>query len=641
MKHLVRLISSFSAALLVLSIVAAPICSAVGSQEPSEALSIPDAQTYSEPAQDPDASGTQADPEPAQKPGASNTPADPEPAQESETPGTEVDVESIENASAAEAEEELDFSVMPFSLVGDRTADTAGKITVDGKDDDWANIHGVELNSNDGSFALKEWKAATDEDGNVYICITGECNQWVNFDWKGLDIAQNGATDFLPFCGLDQIPGAEYKLTSDPSGTTMGPFILEAFIPAGHFRDPDFRLSFCGASLPSGSLPVLDRKEPGGGKEPEKAVYNGIVIDGKFYDWDAVVKTAGPSCSNEAHPNCVESCAMVFDGDWVYIYIKENKGWNAGGAGSNGNGKFAITTDLGRTLIVDLESDGTVRGIDGADCRHVGPQWEIAIPASQLPPYEQSINFGFYLEEPVITGVVNLDGSSGNAGSFSGIVCDGYYDDWIDYPHTLVQYSTAGTQHNKVDGEIAIYADGSTLFGHAVTEHPSHLTGGYDLSHAITISFNGDRDYKGKPSDGNLYPVLVTVDAAGNIRYPDVRNLPNGTHEFYIMDARGWKATNINNIQHNDIFGKMYITIQDGKEECEYEIDLEKVAKYIGCHHSDFKLIEVQFGRLGPHWASCAGASSGAWLGIVLCLGVVGVSSLILYLKRRKMSKRI
>ena len=70
---------------------------------------------------------------------------------------------------------------------------------------------------------------------------------------------------------------------------------------------------------------------------------------------------------------------MVFDGDNVYLYVKEEKGYNASNVGSNHNGKFAITTDLGNTLIVQLNQDGTVSGANGATCSHVSSMYGTAL----------------------------------------------------------------------------------------------------------------------------------------------------------------------------------------------------------------------------------------------------------------------
>ena len=69
------------------------------------------------------------------------------------------------------------------------------------------------------------------------------------------------------------------------------------------------------------------------------------------------------------------------------------------------------------------------------------------------------------------------------------------------------------------------------------------------------------------------------------------------------------------------------------QDECEFYLDLEKVAKKFGCDASDFKRIDAQFGRLGQQWITTAGASSGAWLGLILCVGVT--AGVLVYQKKK------
>lgn len=76
-------------------------------------------------------------------------------------------------------------------------------------------------------------------------------------------------------------------------------------------------------------------------------MYNGIVIDGEFADWDAVKKY-------DAHNECISKTAMMFDGDYVYVYVKDGTGGDASGAGTHSNGRYSITTDLGYELVFSL-----------------------------------------------------------------------------------------------------------------------------------------------------------------------------------------------------------------------------------------------------------------------------------------------
>lgn len=169
---------------------------------------------------------------------------------------------------------------------------------------------------------------------------------------------------------------------------------------------------------------------------------------------------------------------MVFDGDYVYIYLKDGATGSAYGAGTHSNGRYSIKTDLGRELVFQLTQDGQVNGIDGVLCQHVGRQWEIAVPKDKLPIYNKTISFGLYLSEPFVKDVANLkdDGSNDSSDGNYDIAYDGLYGDWNKYPHTTIQYATPGTHEHVADASAAIYCDGTQLFGHVETPMQAHLT---------------------------------------------------------------------------------------------------------------------------------------------------------------------
>ena len=365
-------------------------------------------------------------------------------------------------------------------------------------------------------------------------------------------------------------------------------------------------------------------------KDDTEAVYNGIVIDGEFADWDAV-KKYDAVCPNDAHNECISKTAMMFDGDYVYVYVKDGTGGDASGAGTHSNGRYSITTDLGYELVFQLDSKGYVNGVDGVDCRHVGNQWEIAVPKSALPAYNKTISFGLYRSEPFISGTANIkdDGSSDDKIIYD-IRYDGLYGDWEYYPHTTIQYSTAGTHHNMVDSAGALFSNGSTVLGHVYTVMPEHLNeAGGEFTQAVTFKFNDSYNQV-------LYPRFVTVDEQGNINWNPKRDgLSDGTYEFYMFDTSAWGTSkNINELNDADIcYGKMIVTVGSNRDECEFYFDLDKVAQKLGCDVSDFKQISAQFGRLGQEWINTAGASSGAWLGLFIC--IAGTCGVVVYKKKK------
>lgn len=387
--------------------------------------------------------------------------------------------------------------------------------------------------------------------------------------------------------------------------------------------------------------------------------YYGITIDGDFSDWDGVRKYPGA--------NGVNQVAFVFDGDYLYVYIDEpTQAFSATWSGTHSNGKFTIVTDLGYETLFQLsqENGGSVAGVEGAVCAHSdvtwglpGYYWEIAIPAANLGPYHETVSFGHYLAGSLfVSDVANISGggsggdggeTGGDAGEsggggtlpedpapggvFNGIVYDGSYDDWLYYPHNVLQWATAGTQENVPDAEAALYSADGILYGHAVTYMNERLQeGGGEFTGGITIRLNEDMSYC-------FYPMMVTVDGSGKINYSPLRSdLPYGTHEFYIMDTQGWAAAeNVSQLTDptdtyvygtNGVYGKMMVTVGPSKDEMEFWLDISMVASKFKMEADSVKTLAAQYARLGGDWVITAGTTTGPLLGLSLCVSVVACS---------------
>lgn len=519
------------------------------------------------------------------------------------------------------------------------TPNASGRITVDGELSDWAGVAAM----SHPSSQIGEWKLARDKAGNVYIAYSGEAVSEWDFTYTGkmLVIMQNGKTSAFQ---VSQAGSAtwylketgEYAVVNTANHNTSAPYGVEAMIPASNF-DGEFMIGLGDSEdsaimISSGEIPVLDGQEYRGSRDEDReAVYNGIVIDGKFGDWDAVSRQN----VSDLDPNgTLQEAAMVFDGDMVYIYLRETQHTSAGGAGSHSNAKFTLLTDLGYQTMFELHWDSAqVSGVEGAKSSHVGDQWEIAIPKSNLPNYNNTINLGLYQGSILVPAVSNLDGSSGSGqggetGSFDGIRYDGHYSDWDFYPHHLIQYATAGTQKSMPDGEGALYFSGedSRIYGHVHTEMPEHLSErGGEYGYAVTFRFNDDEAKK-------LGITLAGVDAAGNIDWSGANavlgQLEEGqTVEFGIFDLQTWHSSpNINSlsVDSDRMYGKMYITRTAGKEECEFYLDVDALAAKYGMSEKEFREVAAQFGRIGQEWIVTSGASSGPWLGVGLSCAAVG-----------------
>ena len=72
-------------------------------------------------------------------------------------------------------------------------------------------------------------------------------------------------------------------------------------------------------------------------------------------------------------------------------------------------------------------------------------------------------------------------------------------------------------------------------------------------------------------------------------------------------------------------------------DEMEYKVNLEKLAEHFDMDASDMKMIQAQFINIGQEWVTIAGTSTGAAMGISLC--VLSVGAVMLYRKRRSKVK--
>ena len=322
------------------------------------------------------------------------------------------------------------------------------------------------------------------------------------------------------------------------------------------------------------------------------------------------------------------------------------------GAGPSGNGKFAITTDLGNQTLVDLcQAPNRVLGIDGATIAANSTtwgqppyRWEVAIPASALGPYSKTISFGLYRQDAAIKDVANLRASGDEDHTFSGITYDGSYDDWTYYPHTTIQYAGSGTGETVVDARGALYADADKLYGHVVTSMPAHLSeAGGEFASAVSLKLNDDENLM-------LTPRFVAVDANGNIDWnPQTSGLAAGTYEFYLASTTtNGTSANINDLKDDDaIYGHAMVTIGADKDEMEYVIDIPTLAAHLhagggqdkaetSIDPSSITKFSAQYGRIGQEWVTTAGTSTAPVLGVGLCLAAVGGT----YAYRRRGSRR-
>lgn len=365
----------------------------------------------------------------------------------------------------------------------------------------------------------------------------------------------------------------------------------------------------------------------------EAAPYSGITVDGDPSDWASREKTYVGN-------GVIGDVAMVWDGDYVYIYMQEIGQENQiTWSGPHSNGKFVITTDLGYNTNFQLMQGHpiTVAGVDGASIAVKNQIYEIAIPTSAIGANLESISFGYYQGAVFVKDVANLHPTEDGDKTFKGITYDGMYGDWTYYPHTLIQYSNGDS-----DCRGALYADGETLYGHVrCAESAMH-----NLNPQLFVFFrikvndfnnNGGQVMEFKPAE---------ADNQGNIKVKEwefnnkIYNTANGVYEYYLYDnTAGEDHLNINDPE-NHVYGKIIITIEDSQLNAEYMLDMEKMAKYYGLEVNDLQLIEARYDRLGQQWVSTAGTSSGPIIGVIAC-AICALTGAVIWDRRNKKKVKV
>lgn len=327
--------------------------------------------------------------------------------------------------------------------------------------------HAYALTSTDGSIV--NWNGSKQGDSYVFTLETnGSANAAGSktFQVAYADGTQGNANAFQTTWDAGQVKGGWYQDIAGASVSASGNAVTIT-VPASYFANDDFTVSFGGSSITSAEMaggsgattpdpaPGIGSGSTDGGNEDSGAGNgesgesgnagagsgeaapdtpsgdnagssdagnaaggkSGIVIDGDFSDWDNIKKYDITDVNLDGSKkgwDTVNKVAMVWDGDWVYLFLESNADdpGAISGAGPHNNGQFVITTDLGNQTPIQLQRGPSVDGVDGAqiqannyDWAKTPHKWEVAIPASVLGDYKETISFGMYQVDPTITGV--------------------------------------------------------------------------------------------------------------------------------------------------------------------------------------------------------------------------------------------
>ena len=378
-----------------------------------------------------------------------------------------------------------------------------------------------------------------------------------------------------------------------------------------------------------------------------------ITVDGNFGDWSGVTKC------NAGSSSILQNAAMVWSGDRVYVYISEKSGkscavtWGkqfsiqgedgdalnlnfqiaSGGYGSNDVELNVINTTNWKSM--DVKAMGE-KMADGSY------QYECSFPAS-LFSKSSKVTFkdenGNVLVSNVSKGAVptpaptatpkptSTPTATQKPGVSGGpIVVDGYYDDWTGFDQDdAFTWMSNNSQCSHVGG---IYMDDKNVFVH-VKLHKYYITHVPVDNYALTVN-------------GKTVGCFAQFKNADNtIHYGDVYNLPvgiktnlgifslQGSHEFL-----GDMAVTIADKQIHYENGQPYY---DKTDEFEFSISKETLSKLTGIPVESIKTVSFGCTNLGGGVITTSGTSTGPFIGVTICLLVVG--SVWVFAKKRKRVK--
>lgn len=574
----------------------------------------------------------------------------------------------------------------------------AQSISVDGDSADWGEVVG--RGSSDSK--ISDWKVAVDND-YLYLYVAqnplgyygeaiGQTPIQFNYNlenyngiYNSIQFAQDWNNQGSQFVAKNawygNIDGASVVFEGNGTDYNQEHAFVEIAIPRSWFPTEDFTMTYAGVPVASSDIETVNGAKALGqseaqdeqaeqGNQDEQAeqenqnaqadntatetseddVYNGIKIDGKFADWNTIAKT---QFIDEALPES----AAVWDGDYVYVYLREQGGWEgtAGTVGPKSNGMYCIETSDGTKTSFIIRKEGahliTDRGEIPLEMSYDNRQYEVQIPVSELNGINKTtstlsvaIQGDSYGETGsgmayIAQGLVNLNHAFNyddtTAGQLKQITYDYDFSDWEGYQKTVIEYSSSGK--NASDSAAALYSDGDLLFGY-VDYYAAYYNDQFNQIY-MTINDGVNKKWYEHGDSSRVMFTLRTVDASGNVNWNyQAVGLSEGDYEFHIFDNA--HAGYINSDKYD--YGRAYVHVdKTGRAQIEYYINIAKLVSVVNespyswnIKQSDIKMYHMAYPRIGTEWVSSAGASSGPILGIVLC--ILSVILAQVYTKRHK-----
>lgn len=295
-------------------------------------------------------------------------------------------------------------------------------------------------------------------------------------------------------------------------------------------------------------------------------------------------------------------------------------GWNGNTAGldiADGSSSSEATTEAGSETTTEAESESTTEATENSTEETTTEDTTVTTEQASESTTEQTTTEGSTTEQTTEKATTETGTTEEITGPVtSGLVIDGYYGEWSQYPSADITYNS-NNGYSVHKGQLAV--ENGRLYVHFSM---NDLYTSQMQFHLWNITVDG------KSCVLNVLP----VNSDGSINWGGQTNgFGAGVYRNFGVFA-GY---------YNDVDGDVAFTVYDaahtetGKgDEIEFSISLDKLADYLGIKLDQGATITVSNTNIGTEGVTITGTPTGPWAGAAIAL-LMAIGGVIVYRRKR------
>lgn len=299
-------------------------------------------------------------------------------------------------------------------------------------------------------------------------------------------------------------------------------------------------------------------------------------------------------------------------------------GWNGNTAGldiADGSSSSEATTEAGSETTTEAESESTTEATENSTeettTEDATEDTTVTTEQASESTTEQTTTEGSTTEQTTEKATIETGTTEEITGPVtSGLVIDGYYGEWSQYPSADITYnSNNGYSVHKgqlavENGRLYVHFSMNDLYTSQMQFHLWNITvdGKSCVLNVLPVNSDGSINWGGQTSGfgAGIY-----------------RNF--GVFAGYYNDVDGDVAFTVYDAAHTEM----------GKgDEIEFSISLDKLADYLGIKLDQGATITVSNPNIGTEGVTITGTPTGPWVGAAIAL-LMAIGGVIVYRRKR------